>query len=193
MALFQKRQQTAELAVYMSDVEFSQVLAVFEAVGPRVCLEWGSGGSTRALLEQCPFIEKYVSVEHDQRWFENVRSQIRDPRLDLHCAPADDPLPTGSNRQEEIAWCARAEANPAMFATYVGLPRTLHPSYDLVMVDGRARNFCLREGYSLLRQGGVLLLHDAQREDYRAAVTALGRPRFLEPWNQGQVCIVRKS
>ena len=177
----------------MSDVEFSQVLAVFETLAPKLCLEWGSGGSTRVLLERCPFIESYLSIEHDEVWYETVREQITDLRLQLHCVPPDDPLPPDATRKAEIEWCARAEVDRAMFKSYVERPRTLHSSYDLVIVDGRARNFCLAEGYDLLRPGGVLLLHDAQREDYHAAVRQLGRALFLEPWSQGQVCIVRKD
>jgi hypothetical protein len=60
-------------------------------------------------------------------------------------------------------------------------------------VDGRARCFCLKEGFDLLRPGGVIVLHDAQRADYHDAVKSLGEAIFLEPWKQGQICLVRKG
>lgn len=191
MALFQ-RKPSERLPVYMSDVEFSQVLSIFEAIAPKRCLEWGSGGSTRALLEECPYIERYVAVEHDQKWYENVRDAIDDPRLSLHCILPNTPLEADATRKDEIAWCARAESDPAMFADYIAFPESVSPEYDAVIVDGRARCFCLKKGFELLHSGGALILHDAQRDDYKAAVQSLGRARYFEPFSQGQVCLVRK-
>lgn len=191
-----KKARAAELAVYMDPIELSQVRAVLEAVAPRCCLEWGSGGSTRAILEIAPFVERYVSVEHDARWHAEVARRVTDPRLSLHLVPSDVPRPDGAQvrvrRQLVTAWDLRAEQDPALMRSYVAFPRTLGLTFDLVLVDGRARTFCLQEGFALLRSGGVLLLHDAQRPEYREAVCALGRAVFLEPWKQGQVCLVRK-
>ena len=49
----------------------------------------------------------------------------------------------------------------------------LEGPFDFVLVDGRARRFCIREGFQLLRDGGLLLLHDSQRTDYHDALEAL--------------------
>jgi len=179
-------------SVYMHAIELSQLFAVVEAVAPRRCLEWGSGGSTRALLEACPFIERYVSVEHDPTWHAEVTASVTDPRLSYHLVPPDVPHPDRKDRRAVIAWEARAEEQPEMFASYVGLPRTLGLRFDFVLVDGRARGFCLEEGWQLLDPGGVILLHDAQREQYQPTLRALGRAVFLEPWKQGQIAFVRK-
>jgi hypothetical protein len=60
-------------------------------------------------------------------------------------------------------------------------------------VDGRARRFCLKAGWDLLRPGGVLVLHDAQRTDYHDVLFSLGpSPVLLEPWRRGQLALVRK-
>lgn len=183
-----------ELPVWMDPVELSQLIAVVEATAPRRVLEWGCGGSTRALLARSPFIEQYVSVEHVAAWYAKVKATVTDPRLRLHLVEPDQPLPPGSHTQSEIeAWDSRAETERAVMARYVGLPRTLDMRFDLVLVDGRARCFCIAEGFDLLEPGGVLVLHDAQREEYHAAMWRLGRPVFLTPWKQGQICLVRKS
>jgi hypothetical protein len=182
------------LPVYMDPIEFSQLLAIVHAIAPRHCLEWGSGGSTRALLERCEFIDTYHSVEHDGEWADKVRKHVQDPRLSLHHVAADKPLGAGRHAEAEIvAWDARAEQDPTILASYVRFPSTLGRAFDFVLVDGRARRFCLKAGFELLRPGGVIVLHDAQREQYHDAVAALGRALFLEPWKQGQVCLVRKG
>lgn len=181
------------LPVYMHPIELSQLLAIFHALGPRCVLEWGAGGSTRALLEQDSIVERYVSVEHHRAWFEKVRSIVSDPRLTLAHVPPDKPIGVESPTQRQIeAWDAWAEQDASVLSAYVGFPRTLGLSFDLVLVDGRARCFCMREGFGLLRPGGVLVLHDAQRTQYHEALRSLGKAIFLEPWEQGQIALVRK-
>jgi hypothetical protein len=189
----QPKSNAGELPVFMDPVEFAQVRAVVEAVAPKHCLEWGVGGSTRALLAHCEFIERYVAIEHHPAWHDRVARLMRDPRLSLHLIPPDAPAPASDASQREIqAWDQRAEVDPTLMRSYVAFPRSLGLEFDFVLVDGRARNFCLAQGFSLLRSGGVLILHDAQRPETRAALNALGRAVFLEPWKQGQVCLVRK-
>ena len=181
------------LPVYMDPIEFSQVLAIVCTLGPKTVVEWGSGGSTRALLRAVASIERYFSVEHHGGWVENVRSHVDDPRLELHhVAPDIAMAPEGASREEIIAWDRRCEDDAGAMATYVGFPRGQGVTPDLVLVDGRARVHCIREGFELLRPGGVLILHDAQREAYHGALHEVGQPVFLEPHGGGQVCLVRK-
>ena len=183
----------SQLAVWMDPAEFSQLLTAVFAVHPARVLEWGSGGSTRALLEQCPFIERYVSVEHDAEWHALVKARVNDPRLSLHLIPSRLPQPpNGAKRSIVQEWNLRAEREPDVMAEYVAFPRSLGLTFDFVLVDGRARTFCLREGYELLAPGGLIVLHDAQREEYRDAVRALGRSQYMLPWTAGQICLIHK-
>lgn len=182
------------LAVYMHPVELSQLLAIVHALGPRRCVEWGSGGSTLAILDAAPRIERYVSIEHDPAWHGRVASLARDPRLSLHLVEPDEALTLKApSREQVIAWEATAEQDEAVMQRYVRFAASLGGAFDFALVDGRARRFCLATGYELLRPGGVVVLHDAQRPQYHDALAALGpRPVFLEPWHQGQIALVRK-
>ena len=183
-----------DLTVYMAPVEYGQVLGIVATLQPKRVLEWGAGGSTRALLERFSFIETYVSIEHDARWFEKVREKVTDPRLQLHLCEPNQPLgKIKAPKEERIAWDRRAEVEPAIMADYVRLPQTLGMEFDFVLVDGRARSFCVVLGFSLLVPGGGLVVHDAQREEYHQALHSVGQPLFLEPWESGQVCLVKKS
>lgn len=185
----------AELSVWMDPTEHSQVLAALHTLAPRRCLEWGSGGSTQSFLRECSFVAQWISVEHDSAWFEQVARSISDSRLSLHHVAPDRPLPGGKHSEAEVnSWNARAEREPELMASYVGKPRSLNGgAFDFVLVDGRARRFCIREGFDLLRPGGLLILHDAQRSEYHDVLRSLGAPVFLTPWRQGQVCLLRKS
>ncbi|NVB37565.1 hypothetical protein G6O69_06955 [Pseudenhygromyxa sp. WMMC2535] len=195
------------LPVWMDPVELAQLRAIVETLAPTRVLEWGAGGSTRELLERSPFIERYVSIEHNRDWVGRVRQVVSDPRLELHLVEPAEPEPllprdrksTQAERDALQAWRDRAERDMALMGAYVEAPRRLAagpegaaPVFDLVLVDGRARCLCVREGMTLLRPGGVLVVHDAQREVYHQTLREIGRPVFLEPWKQGQICLVRK-
>ena len=185
------------LPVWMGEAELSQLDSLIEEIAPRRVLEWGAGGSTSALLEKYSFIERYVSIEHNAAWFEKVRHHVRDPRLELHLKlpsvpePIVDAVP-GNTRKNRRNWRLGAETDPSVFEDYVNFPKTLDTQFDLVLIDGRARSFCALQGIELLRPAGALVMHDAQREEHRQALHQVGEPVFLEPWSQGQICVVRK-
>ncbi len=181
----------------MNRVEYRQLLAEFERTQPRTVLEWGAGGSTLALLERYPSIERYVSIEHQPAWYERVLENVPDPRLELHLVPGTeeqpDPPADDPKREDVIkAWFLHCEDDPSIFADYVVHPRSLGTEFDFVLVDGRARSHCIPVAYELVRPGGVVIVHDAQRTEYHPAIESVGGGEFLEPWRQGQVCVIRK-
>ncbi|MFO0750396.1 MAG: class I SAM-dependent methyltransferase [Myxococcota bacterium] len=194
MRLFKKRFADAgDPPVWMHPIELSQIRAVFEAVQPRRVLEWGTGGSTRYLLENGPYIERFVSIEHHPGWVEKVRAAVRDPRLTLHHVAADIPPPDiNAPISKQVPWIEKAEIDPAIMATYAAFPRSLGERFDLAFVDGRGRIFCMPVAWELLEPGGVMIVHDAQRAVYRPTMAALGRATFLEPYHSGQVAVMKK-
>lgn len=187
------------MPVFMHDVEWGMYAAILLAVRPRTVLEWGTGGSTAATLSLLPTLERLVAVEHHAAWFQKVQSEITDPRLQLHlCAPSEpepEPSPLLARKQRSAVlkrWFDRCEREPFIMQNYVSKPAELGLEFDLVLVDGRARNACMTEGYKLLRQGGVMVVHDAQRPEYRETLESFPTHRFLEPWVQGQLCLISK-
>ena len=180
------------LPVYMHPIEFSQVVAAIKATQPRRVLEWGSGGSTREISERFPFIERYISIEHERDWYEKVRSLVTDPRLDLYFVEPDNPHLAKPSRRVLKRWEHKAEVDPTILKTYVEYPRTLDLRFDLVLVDGRARVQCMKVGFDLLDSGGLIIIHDAERDVYADTIATLGRAVYLVPWHQGQICMIRK-
>ena len=143
----------------MDPIEFSQLRAIVEVLAPHNVLEWGAGGSTRALLEICPFIERYVSLEHDHAWFEKVGRLVDDPRLQLHHVAPLVPEPelpgrvsnrrSYAQRELVVAWRQHCEQDREIMRDYIEWPRSLDMLFDFVLIDGRARNFCIREGFDV--------------------------------------------
>lgn len=195
---FEEKPPAKELPVYMHPVEFSQFQAILHTVEPRNFLEWGSGGSTRELLEIAPYLENFVSIEHHKGWADRVREKVTDPRLHLaHVAPnvpGPERLPKmkPAYRATIHAWERLCETDPEAMRDYIDYPRSLDLVFDMALVDGRARVFCLETAWDLLRPGGVVVLHDAERTIYHDTLRRLGRPVFLSPWFDGQIAFVRK-
>ncbi len=182
---------------FMGAAEYSQLKTALWSVQPKTVLEWGSGGSTQTILRECPFIENYVSIEHDPAWHARIKAAVTDPRLALHLVEAQSPEPPrrlfNITKQKRMRYRMEGETDPTLFRAYAEFPKSLGMEFDFILVDGRARCFCLEVAWELLRPGGVLVLHDAQRPIYHPILHRLGQPLFLEPWQRGQICVIRKS
>ena len=66
------------------------------------------------------------------------------------------------------------------------IAREQHGSYDVIVVDGKARNACCHTAVSYLRKGGMLILDNSDRKEYEPANSFLisrgfARVDFLGP------------
>jgi hypothetical protein len=184
------------MRVYMDAVEYSQITAAVTALQPKRLLEWGSGGSTVDFLKRYASIERLVSIEHHPLWFEKVKAAVSDPRLAyfLKEGASEEPKPEffGLYTAKRAAWRRRAETDRSIFKDYVEHPATLGLTFDCIFVDGRARNFCIETGWDLLDRGGLMIIHDAQRDIYHETIAKMGAATYLTPWRHGQVCLLPK-
>ena len=113
--------------------------------GMRV-FEYGSGGSTLFYLRHGASV---VAVEHDQSWGEVVR-RAAPAELDLHVCP-----PTEGEGFE-------SRMSEGSFRDYVTRIDS-YGMFDLVVVDGRARNDCMKYGAGHVTPGGMLVLDNSER------------------------------
>lgn len=119
--------------------------------------EWGCGGSTLFFAQRVAHV---TSVEHDRDWHGQATRSIRETgaaNVDLRLVgpqPSDDPAGYGS---------AVDTYHAMSFERYA---RTIdaHGSFDLVLVDGRARMACLEHAVPHVRPGGAVVLDNS---DYR--------------------------
>lgn len=172
---------------WMADAEVGHIEAIVETLQPNIVVEWGAGGSTCWFPKRFPCVERWISVEHDMDWYRQLKREVSEV-VDLLYEPPDEP-----GDLQDPDWYLRSEFDPGVFANYVRRATwgTAPFHADLVLVDGRARNFCMAEGFRLLNPGGVVIVHDAQRREYAQALSEIGA-RLLPGWSQGQVAIARK-
>jgi hypothetical protein len=126
--------------------------------GARV-FEFGSGRSTLWFAAQGGEV---LSVEHDRAWYELVSGML-------------PPGPTLLLREASAEGTIGSEAAPGQFFDAYVAAIDEHPdeSFDLVVVDGRARVACGMAAIPKVRPGGRLLLDDSQRERYQPLLDAL--------------------
>ncbi len=148
-----------------------------ESIGPEsVVFEFGSGGSTLYFLSR---VKHLVSVEHDEDWYAKVKYTLDEDRTQNSEYYLEAPIsnPAGNN-PGPCPFGYEGSGSPGMtFYSYASkIDRYDDNSFDLVMVDGRARNACLWHARRKIKPGGYLVLDNAEREEYSAAI------RLMEEW-----------
>lgn len=111
---------------------------VLEAIKPKTVFEYGPGVST-SIMAMHPSVEWIDTVEHDKAWYEKYRWEMPD-NVKFHFQSVMELYPEVQGRYEK---------------------------YDLIFVDGRERETCLFIAHGRLNQDGVVILHDAERPNYR--------------------------
>jgi predicted O-methyltransferase YrrM len=142
---------------WMKYREIGIIEELLAALRPMRVLEWGAGYGTLHFARCLPPQALWTAVEHDPDWAERIRALRSDPRVRIHAI-----------QPESEDWGERhPDGAYADFRTYVDFPARFAP-YDFILVDGRAREACLRRTHELLSPQGVVVLHDANRTMPRA-------------------------
>lgn len=124
--------------------------------------EFGAGASTPWLARRSGELH---SLEYDLDFAQHIEGVVAAAGATLHVvpgAPSPSPEVTSSHRHH------RDED----FTDYVRTIEEVGGEFDLVVVDGRAREACLRASLPRLAADGLLLLDDAWRPRYRAVLRA---------------------
>jgi len=169
---------------------FKKVFQQYAGKNLRV-FEWGTGISTiyysRYLVSIGTDFE-WHSIDNSREWKEKVAQLVEryglSKRVHLHLSefPAFWELPGWSWEEREIP---REVCSPEA-TEYVEYPRQVAVSkgFDVVIVDGRFRRRCLLVASEVLSPGGLVLLHDAQKDHYQPS---LGNYQFGRFFNSGNL------
>ena len=150
--------------IHMEDEEISKIEEWIS--GKESFLEWGSGGST---LYYSQFVDNYVSIEHDESWFNRTKEIIEQRGLnniEYHFVPTneikfDDKLDTAAidllskSHNYKVDWHC--------FVDYINKPLEFDKKFDIVFVDGRARTMCAYNALNIIKDDGYLLFHDFKK------------------------------
>lgn len=106
-------------------------------------LEWGGGNSTKIFS---PFVKRYVSIEHDEEWYDKIKGFA-----EVHLV------------KPNLDWQGEDDGSYEQFEDYVNKVKDFDIVWDAVLVDGRAREACLKELLNHINTKTLVFLHDAER------------------------------
>jgi predicted O-methyltransferase YrrM len=137
---------------------FETLLAhVCKSIKPKEVLEWGPGHSTKVILANAPDV-KILTIEHQEKYYKKVMSEFGDhPNVEVVCRTLSM---KGGHSTGYINY-------PIFRLQEEGADLK---KYDLIFVDGRSRFDCIIAAKLMLKEGGIVLLHDAHRGNYLPAV-----------------------
>ncbi|MCU0443575.1 MAG: hypothetical protein MUE85_01560 [Microscillaceae bacterium] len=132
--------------------------------------EYGMGGSTLFLA---PRVQKLISIEHDIEWYNQIKDQLRaknfhhvDTQLFVPPKLASNVVKNPQNPHDYAAYYI-SEWRGFSFENYAqAIENYPDNSFDLILIDGRARNACAMHAHTKLKLGGYLLLDNAERPNY---------------------------
>ena len=160
---------------------YSAIDFLARVVSPQASVfEWGGGGSTLWFADHAA---RVTTVEHDRGWYgaleqatANLATSVWTP---IVCEPDPVSRPDAGGILNGVGYSYSSALHPGTFEDYArAIDRFSDATFDVVLVDGRARQSCLAHGVPKVRPGGILILDDAERERYQAISSALtGWPR----------------
>jgi predicted O-methyltransferase YrrM len=136
--------------------------------GTRV-FEYGSGASTIWLARRAGQV---TSVEHHAGWHDRMVAALA-ARNDLCPVALQLVEPDATPASDRLYLSDKAGEKGQSFAAYAraieGDPGAL---YDLIVIDGRARNACLAHAAAHLAPGGMIVFDNSARGRYARAISA---------------------
>lgn len=143
--------------------------------------EWGCGGSTLYFADR---VASHTAIEHERDWSLVVQAQLKREGL--------------SHAQVLLKPATRADgtvvnhfSNPKQyqdlsFADYIGaIDAYPDDSFDIIVIDGRARRSCARHAFRKVRPGGSIILDNAERPEYEEIFTLYAPYTRQEFWGPG--------
>jgi len=121
--------------------------------------EYGSGASTLWLAKR---LGQVISVEHDSTWYQQLKSKITDPNIELLLKQ-----PSKANGTSIYRSVKMPHYN---FAEYVDAIKAYPTQFDIIIIDGRCRNDCLRVALPYLKPEGIIIFDNSNRQRYQSAL-----------------------
>lgn len=139
-------------------------VAAFLATRPDArVFEWGSGASTLWLSARAGSVH---SVEHHAGWAQSLRARLPGNVTLTVVEPVSTNAP--------VVGSAKPGHDGLDFSAYVDAIDATEGAYDVIVVDGRAREACVAKAVGRLAPGGMIVFDNVDRQRYVDAIDALG-------------------
>jgi predicted O-methyltransferase YrrM len=140
-----------------------------------IVFEWGSGASTSWLSKRS---KKVIAIEHDEIWAQKM-SDLNLHNVDLRYIPAT------RISEDGVQIKSQKKGNEGLdFFDYVNDIEKHDSKFDLIVIDGRAREACLENAITHLKPNGFIVFDNVERKRYRQAISRL-QSEFEIIWTRG--------
>ena len=126
--------------------------------------EFGSGGSTIFMAQR---VKTLISVEHNRAWYQKVLPELQKRGLLNVTYLLREPVASGTTAPKEYWDNYGSDYANMSFAPYVkAIEDYPDRSFDLILVDGRSRKFCLEHAIGKTRPGGFIVMDNSSTPEY---------------------------
>lgn len=133
-----------------------------------------------------PKIKSVVSIEHNREWFTKVKEKMTARNIKncqiLLIEPEDAAIPSHS----PVSYQQSNGESPLSFEKYCTVIQK-YPDifFNLIIVDGRARNSCIYEAIPKVKNSGFLILDNSEREEYQKGINLLASWKRIDFFGPG--------
>ena len=125
--------------------------------------EYGPGASTIWLAKRCKSV---TFVEHDKSFFSYL-SKFTNNHKNIKGIYIP---PILRNKKPKSFSSSCKGFNNHYFKNYVKKINEFNKKFDLIIIDGRSRTFCLEESLNCLKDGGIILFDNTNRDRYKGVL-----------------------
>lgn len=130
------------------------------------CYEWGSGGSTLWLEKQ---LSSVISVEESELWFDYLKNMINQNKTKLVLINPMKNSIDSINNQIKSQKKGFKNKNYIEYVDYIDN----FNKFDLIIIDGRVRKFCLKKALNHINENGAIVFDDTYRKRYKKIIQSL--------------------
>jgi len=132
--------------------------------------EYGSGESTIYFSQH---VKNIYSAEHDNDWFIKIKKMCKKFAI-KNCTLFLIKPEKNQDNHDEIYSSSNQIYNNLSFEKYCKKIKDFPDNYfDLIFIDGRARNGCLLHSLLKIKKHGAIILDNSEREEYNQGKTSL--------------------
>jgi len=130
-------------------------------------LEYGSGYSTIYFANR---VDSVVSFEHYKEWYDRISKEfaaLKLTNIDYQFVPPNDPATFSEERFRTAHPELKGFELSRRFSDYFeGINSYPDESFDLILIDGRARVETFFNAFPKLKKGGLAILDNSERDRY---------------------------
>ena len=153
---------------YLKYKEVAIFEEILDVLKPQQILEYGCGQSTVFFADKLDQGAVWHAIEHNKSWYKNIVEKTEpQAQIKMHFVPEDEERSTEAER----------------FESYIEYPSKLG-DFDLIFIDGVARNACMKKSHDLLSEKGLVLVHDCNRPAYHDMIKTYKHWLILEDYRK---------